>query len=237
MYSNDGSHKYIKNYPDPLKKITLIEKNNFFDYPEHVDIGRGSEEKGKMFIEGSKYVKNDIDVFWCTDMDEFCNSSVIKKVEDLFCNFQHINTIDMEHYAFWKDNNYIFCDYEKETMKFFPRITRHRPNNIYGHCSFNEQYPETYWIDDEKYYHFSYVGRDRVKFKLDFYCIGSEPLTDLYNHYFDNVWDTFDNSIESNEIYGYPNMHPNPDIHYGIKIFNGKFPEYLNIQKMMSKIT
>ena len=62
-FSTDGSHEFIRDYPDPQKKITLIEKTDLSDVARFC--GAGSVEKQKMFAVGSSYVQDDVDVFWC----------------------------------------------------------------------------------------------------------------------------------------------------------------------------
>src|SRR5210317_294454 len=76
-YSIDGSHEFIKDYPDPENKITLIEKTDLSDVTNFR--GDSSLEKRKMFAVGSSYVWDDIDSFWCFDLDEFFNESLINK--------------------------------------------------------------------------------------------------------------------------------------------------------------
>lgn len=61
-YSTDGSHDFIAWYPDPERKITLIEKRDLSDVTEYK--GHSYVGKQKMFAVGSQYVKSDMDVFW-----------------------------------------------------------------------------------------------------------------------------------------------------------------------------
>jgi hypothetical protein len=60
-FSIDGSHEFIKDYPDPDNKITLIEKKDLSDVINFR--GDGSIEKRKMFAVGSSYVWDDIESF------------------------------------------------------------------------------------------------------------------------------------------------------------------------------
>jgi len=105
-FSNDGGHEYIKNFPDPEKKITLIEKTNLKDVNRYH--GSGCIEKQQMFAVGSQYVKSDMDVFWCTDMDEFFKKSLIAKVENLFNTTGYIDIL-VPQLIFFKNENYVYA--------------------------------------------------------------------------------------------------------------------------------
>ena len=234
-FSKDGSHEYIQNFPDPEKKITLIEDKNI-NYYNTGYIGNGSPEKCQMFMKGSLLVKDDIDVFWCTDMDEFFNEGMIKEVEKVLEENENIMLIDSSHYTFWKNEKYIFCDKFSDVMRFFPRICRHKKGQIYGHCSLKDQYSPIVYIN-EKYYHFSCVGRNRMKYKFDFYSSHNEELKIHYKKYLDNQWDNFcDEKVKNEEIYNFPNMHPNPDVKKGIKRYVGNFPLYINLEEMIKML-
>lgn len=234
-FSTDGSHEFIQNYPDPENKITLIDKKNIENARGFT--GAGSVEKQKMFAIGSQYVNDDIDIFWCTDLDEFFHESFISKVEKIF-NYSDANSVDLEHYLFWKSFDYILCYPESNTRKMFARICRHKKGNIYGHCSLQDQFPPTVFLEDEKYYHFSWVGDSRVLSKLNHY---SEPPTgnpankESYEIYWQNIWQKFnpDNpAINTKILYGYPKMHPNSALKMGIKKFTGELPSYINYQEL-----
>lgn len=68
-------------------------------------------------------------------------------------------------------------------------------------------------------YHFSCVGEERMKFKLKY-------LPDK-GDYMNKIWNSI-NDIKDDKIYGYPNMHPNPEINFGVKKFTGKLPPYID---------
>ena len=234
-FSTDGSHEFIEEYPDPQKKITLIKKKNLGDIT--VFTGGGSIEKQKMFSVGSQYIRDDIDVFWCSDLDEFFNESFIGKVEKTFEN-PKVKTVDLEHYIFWKNFDHILCYPDTNTRKMFARVCRHKKGNLYGHCSLQDQFPETVFVDDEKYYHFSWLGDSRVLSKFGHY---SEPPTgnpahkQTYKRYWETIWKSFDPqsfSANSQGLHGYPDMHPNAAIDMGIRKFTGSLPPYINYQEL-----
>jgi len=220
-FSTDGSHEYIKEFPDPENKITLIEKTDIAALP--IAPGVSNVNKRRMFIHGSTYVKDDIDVFWCTDADEFFNTSLIGKTEGIFKAHADIDSIELNQYYFWKSPKFIACFDGHPTRKGPIRITRHRKGNIYGHCSLAFQYPSCFEIEDEMLYHFSCIGDNRMKIK--------SPQYPFKGNYWE-TWDNFDESKVGNGLYGYPYMHPNPTIHAGIARYDGDYPDYIDLDKI-----
>lgn len=237
-FSTDGCHEFIKDFPDPENKIILIEQRDITQVNDYR--GGGSIEKQKMFAVGSQYVRDDIDVFWCTDLDEFFHKSFIDRVEETFKGDPTINSIDLEHYLFWKNFDYILCSLEKDTRPMFSRVCRHKKGNIYGHCSIHEQFPKNVFLDDHKYYHFSWFGDDRVKSKFHHYSTpptGSPANKEMYEKYLTKIWNSFNpslvNNLKPNEIYNYPHMHPNSALSMGIKKYRGDLPDYINCEEML----
>ena len=163
--SKDGSIEYIKKYPDPENKITLLTD---FD-PDKITeyYGLSVVEKQKMFAYGSKYIKDDIDILWATDLDEFFTESTIEKIGNLYLNDQSLISVDQRHIGEFVYNQYNLFDFGQ---KFYikPRITRHFKGKIYGHCNF-DTYGKTIKFTDEYLYHFSFIGHDRCLHKLILY--------------------------------------------------------------------
>ena len=238
-YSTDGSHEYILNYPDPEKKIFLIEEKCLNKVKTF--LGHGSLQKQKMFSLGSKYVKNDIDVFWCTDMDEFFNSTLIKKVEDIFIEKKEINSIDLEHYVFWKDFNHIVADKNTNLMRLYSRIARHKPGNLYSHCAIQEQF-KCYYINsnEQAYFHFAWLGDTRVRLKLKNYStppFGNSYLKPIYENYIKEVWEKRKNiniSLNDTSLYMYPDIHPSPNLKKGVRRYDQAIPmpDYINYEEL-----
>ena len=169
-FSNDGSHEFIKEYPDPENKITLIEECDLSKVTEFC--GNSFIEKRKMFAVGSKHVRDDIDFFWCTDMDEFFNTSLIKAVEE---NIGDGQTALVPHIVFWKNEKWIGAKKDKsgklnegKTPITWTRIAKHVPGNMYGHCTLQFQF-QVKQIANELIYHFAFVGQERMKFKEKIY--------------------------------------------------------------------
>ena len=237
-FSTDGSHEFIKDYPDPDSKIILIEKTDLSDVTNFK--GDGSFQKRKMFAVGSSYVRDDIDSFWCFDLDEFFNKSLLEKVDDIFKKNLEVNSIEIDHYVFLKDHKTITVDEQSDRWNFFSRIARHKPGNIYGHCNISSQYCNSCKVEDESCYHFAWVGEARVKSKINHYTkppTGNSNNIPLYEKWTKNVWNKFEDfksKIKSDDIFGYPNMHPS--LPKGLKQYCGDYPEYINLNEMIKDL-
>lgn len=219
-FSEDGSHEYIKNFPDPEKKIILIEKRDLSEVKKYK--GASFTFKRKMFAVGSSFVRDDMDVFWCTDMDEFFRQSLIVKVEKVLKD-NRTNTIQMPHLIFFKNQNLVYSRQNGDIkIMLYCRIARHKKGNLYGHCSLQSQYPPHKVISDESIYHFAYVGRKRVESK----CAG----------FFDKRIKSFKETIDDSQVHGYPNMHPSPYMKLGVKRYKGDFPSYIDVERLMSDL-
>ena len=99
--STDGSIEFIENFPDPDYKIKLIKDlnekklNTITQYH-----GDSFIEKRKMFAIASYFIKDDIDILWATDLDEFFETELIYDVEELFNNDKVLQSIDLPHRIF-----------------------------------------------------------------------------------------------------------------------------------------
>jgi len=217
-FSDDGSHEFIKNYPDPENKITLIEKTDLDDVV--ATVGGSTIGKMKMFVYGSQFVRDDMDVFWCTDMDEFFNASLVKRVDDILTNHRAINIIKVEQYLFWKNRRFITCYPQRDRRRGPVRIARHVKGNVYGHCHLGKQFSPAFKERSEVLYHFGLVGDERVRFKAGYHGSRKE---------FWDIWDNFDESKVDDSFYGFPNMHFHPEVRMGIKRYYGDFPDYLDL--------
>jgi hypothetical protein len=221
--SSDGGREFILNFPDPQRKITYIHKTDLIDV--EMFEGQGFQEKCKMFAVGSSLVRNDIDVFWCTDMDEFFESKLIEKVESVF-NKSDVMTIVIPHIIYWWDERFVFARETGEDTHPFPfaRITRHIPGRIYGHCTLQQYTPVAMLNDGYLLYHFAFVGNKRIKFKSAIYS---------NNLWYRNVWQKFDpNTVPEDGVVG--NYHPGLNI--GVKRSKYTIPEYINIRELMDDL-
>ena len=225
-FSKDGGHEFIKNFPDPDNKITLIEKTDLSNIKQYH--GDGSVEKQQMFAEGSKYVRNDMDVFWCTDLDEFFDTDLIRKVEEVLEGDSTINTIDVAHRIFLKDGEHYFKSDEEHTW-LFPRIARHKKGNIYPHCTIS--YPKVHKLDTNyKIFHYAYIGIFRNMIKLGNYSKHNPYLRQIYTQWL-NKYKNCKNSEDIVKL-----GHPNPNLNWGVNIYNEKHPKYINMEKMLKEL-
>lgn len=219
--SNDGSLEYIESFNDPENKITLIKDFN----PDLITQYNGVSflEKQKMFAIASKYINNDIDIIWATDLDEFFNISLINTVNKLYKNDKYLISIDLPHCIFvYNEHNY----YDKSDFYIAPRITRHFPGKIYGHCNFGS-YGKTIRYTKEFLYHFAFVGYNRCFFKFK-----------LYNNKSFNwkKWlETYYNALTNNDKY-ISLIHPNPAFKLISKPFENNIPSYLDAKQMCKEL-
>ena len=221
-FSDDGSHEFIKNYPDPENKITLIEKTDLSDVTNYN--GYSSVEKRKMFAVGSSYVNDDIDFFWCTDMDEFFFPSMIDTVEEEYAKDDSLMVFNSKHYIYWKTPDILLVRNNTTTPEaytLFPRIVRHKKGTVYGHCNLGT-YGKQHFMNNEFIYHFAFIGDDRMKHKwYNCYYATRKHLADRYY----NSFKDFDvDSMEDSVLYGYPRMYPNPDMKGGVLRYNTELP-------------
>ena len=220
--SSDGSTEFIETYPDPDNKITLM-KN--FD-PSKINYYHGESfiEKQKMFAAASKFVLDDIDVVWATDLDEFFKTELIKEVEELYNKYPDLTSIDLPHRIFvYNQYNY----YKKSDFYIAPRITRHKKNFIYGHCDFH-MYGKTIKYTAHVLYHFAFVGFNRCLFKFD----------KIYNNRnFDHKkWlNIYLSALKKQQKY-IRLTHSNTHLGLISQPYNGEYPEYLNVENMCKEL-
>jgi len=224
--STDGTIEYIESFDDKYNKIKLIKD---FD-PNRVTNYNGVSfiEKQKMFAEASKYVNDDINLVWATDLDEFFDVELIENVEKLYNNDDKLISVDLPHKIFvYNQYNYL----NKDDFYIAPRITKHIKNKVYGHCNFNS-YGKTIKFDKFFLYHFAYIGFKRCSFKLlRCYKANMEFVTKWLENY--------KNALLENKI-KIKMSHPNPALSLNTEYYNGVFPSYLdvdNLCKSLNKLT
>lgn len=177
-----------------------------------------------MFACASKYIKDDSDIIWATDLDEFFHKSLIFKVEKLYKNYPNLQSIDIPHKIFVY-NQYNF--YDKTDFYIAPRITKHQKNFLYGHCDF-KKYGKTIKLQNEYLYHYAFVGYNRCKFKFE--CIYKNPK---FNH---KLWlNTYINSLNSNLKY-VKLQHSNTHLNLYSSKYKGQHPSYINIDEMCKEL-
>ena len=65
-------------------------------------------EKQKMFAAASIHVKDDTDVVWATDLDEFFETELINEIEVMYKNDSKLISIDLPHRIFVYNQYKIF---------------------------------------------------------------------------------------------------------------------------------
>mgnify|MGYP003135074757 CR=1 FL=1 len=225
-HSRDGSYEFLKNYPDPQNKITIIEKMNLDDV--EANNGGSRIQKQKMFRYASSLVRDDIDVFWCSDADEFCDTEFIDDVERVLIENPSVMSVDMRHNYFWRDKD-IILEHKHAPgvgMTLFPRVCRHEPGRVYPHCAIQNLGPK-HMIEDRKWYHFAWVGDKRTKAKF-----AHQPITqEAFDIWFRDVWKNLDTSDADST----PKGNPAPYIEggrLGYTKFSGKLPSYINVDQL-----
>ena len=219
--SEDGSIEFVENFVDKDNKITLIKNFNPLKIKKRFH-GRGSVEKQKMFAVASKYINEDIDVVWATDLDEFFEIELINEVENLYQNDKNLISIDLPHKLFAYNQ---FNVYNTNLFYIVPSITKHK-KKIYGHCDF-DKYGKTVKYPKRYLYHLGNVGYKRCYFKfVSFYK--NKDMTYWLNLYL--------KALNNNEKYvtlthqnkEYDNLHTIP--------YNGNYPDYLDIDILCDEL-
>ena len=215
-FSNDGSHEFIKEFYDPDKKITLIEKTDLSNikYKKAVSF----EKKSQMFTVGSWYVRDEIDYFWCTDMDEFFNTSLITSVEQ---NIGPKETAFVPHVVFFQNEHHIGSK-DGYTLIPFPytRVAKHTPGYIYGHCTLHTKFNPKQIQDI--IYHFAFVGKQRMKFKKELYK-SNDPIFDL--------------ELRDDEVINFSALNAEcVELYDQIVLNTYIFPDYIDINVLMSDL-
>lgn len=208
-FSNDGSHEFIKNYPDPENKITLIEETNLDSIQP---LGASNQIKQKMFSYGSQFIHDDIDVFWCTDIDEFFKKELIEEVETIFK--RSLNSIAVKFYNFYKTTDFLLSSNGQlstpQNDSSPVRIARHKPGNKYGHCNIGKEYKPVNLTTKNFIYHFPWVGEKRVREKFSYYK--DNPVTGFVSMKYIKEWEEFSeakfNALNKRGFYGNPFVGP-----------------------------
>ena len=224
--SNDGSIEYIKNFNDPENKIILLtdldQINNIKDYN-----GFSMVKKQKMSALASKYIKDDINIIWSMDVDEFFNKSLIVKAEEEFNKDDKLISIDCSWKTFIYSHHNLLNDGNRKLGYYPIRITKHFKGKIYGHCNWRT-YGKIKSLPNQWIYHFAYIGLKRCYNKLVLYNTKTTS-----KHLQDGWCKQYRNHLKNNDKY--VNL-----IHPGSKQstsnYNGPYPEETDIDKMINEL-
>jgi hypothetical protein len=233
--SNDWSLETLQDYPDPGEKITVLSSPDLTHIP--VIPGKELAAKRQMSVACSKLVRDDIDVVWTMDIDEFFDGPLMLEVENLLTENPDVQVVDIPQIIFWKNTNLILRTKDSETCPNELRVARHVPGRIYLHCNM-EQIGTIGKVTENCMYHFSWIDEERYRFKTGLHNQGNPDIKKHHEWYLKEVWKKVNTlQIKGDQIYGIPDMHPNPFLQgFGIQRFQWKLPGYINKERMMKQI-
>jgi len=167
--SVDGTVECIRSFPDPCRKIRLIQGK----WPEKCEM----QNAALSYVTGN-YV-------WLVDSDEIYKSEDIQKIKSLIATDPGITQVNFIPDNFWKGFDYLFvhpCFFEapahyRRLFKYVPgsRFTSHRPPTLVwpGSEKTTEQIKLVDGTTTRKMgvypYHYSYVFETQVQQKIELY--------------------------------------------------------------------
>lgn len=170
-HSIDNTVEMISSFPDPGKKIRLIQRDGF--WPE-------KDEMCNAYLEYSTG-----DYIWQVDVDEFYKSTDIIKVRDFLSNTPDIMRVDIKTVNFWhsfsavmQGATYIYgADEFRRIFRFKPgyRYLTHRPPTVVnqkGEIVSDRNIISAKDLSEKLgvyIYHYSYVFPMSVKEKSEYY--------------------------------------------------------------------
>ena len=172
-HSQDGTIDIIKHFPDPDKKILLIQKD--------------WQDKNEMCYEYSRHITGDI--LWHIDVDEFVDPAHIPFIKSFFKEEPAYDTIALPQLVFWGDTetimgakhnpsedwSWIWPDIERIFRVKKGQYIQHIPVRGYynpqtGAVTPCKIYPADRFLKNKIYsYHFSYVLPSSVRTKMKYY--------------------------------------------------------------------
>ncbi len=201
--STDDTIEVLRNIPDPLNKIKIIESNGFWN---------GKTEMCNAWAEIATG-----DYIWQIDSDEFYHQSDIIKMKNIletekpdavyfnayhfFGGFEHC--IDERSYPEWASGPW-FRLFRNEPGN--SRWISHEPpvyscgSTICNQAHLLDQHFTK--SQDIKMYHYSYVTYEQIEFKSDFFR----------NQYYKEAWESFKNNKDfkpfNSTVYKFEGEHP-----------------------------
>lgn len=170
-HSIDNTVRIIREFPDPERKIKLIQRDGF--WPEKDDMSNAY-----MACCTSDYI-------WQVDVDEFYKTEDIEKVRSFLTDHPDVTRIDLQTVNFWKGfkavmqgASYCFgADQFRRVFRFRPgyRFLTHRPPTVIDAAG--RVCGDTKVVSAEEMvqrfqifvYHYSYVFTHGVETKADYY--------------------------------------------------------------------
>ncbi len=227
-HSLDDTVKIIKEFPDPLNKIKLIQREGF--WPE-------KDEMSNAYMERCTG-----DFIWQIDVDEFYHPEDIEKVRAFLSENPDVTRVELQTINFWhgfkavmQGASYCFgADKFRRIFKFKPgyRFVTHRPPTVVdrdGNTCCDRKVVSADEISKtlQVYmYHYSYVFEEGVKSKADYYSrMGWGGGCEKGAKWADNEWSHLINPLRIHLIDFPPSW---------IVPFEGEHPEV--IHKMLQEI-
>jgi len=233
--SKDGTVEFLRQFPDPARKIRLIQ-------------GRWPE-KCEMQNEALRYVTGDY--VWLIDSDEVYKREHLEKIKEILLQDPSITQVNFIFDNFWKGLSYLFV-----SEKFFEpachcrRVFRYKPGAVFtSHRPPTLQWPGSTQTTEQMRlldghttrrmgiipFHYSYVTKEQVRQKIELYRrygwgqMWNLNLEDWYEQCFLKWTPANRREIESRwPVWtGDPNSHTEP--------FIGTHPEVMNDFLLKSK--
>jgi len=152
--SKDGTVEKILNFPDPERKIILIQKPSAW---------KDKAEMKNMLI---KLATGNI--LWQVDVDEMYLAEDIKRIRKIFKDNPNIDIVSFQAYHFWKDTSHIVIGDKWD--RYEPRVWRRKGDLEYKYHNYphrdgkpytSENFAE-YKINKRIRFHYGYVRNKKV---------------------------------------------------------------------------
>jgi len=213
--STDGTLEFIRNFPDPEKKIKIFTKEGYWDGKLEMCNAYASAATG--------------DYVWQLDSDEFYKKRDMKRIINYLNNNQDIESVHFYANHFWGGWDYC-CDENSGRnwanqipwMRIFknekgsswkshaPPIYQNSSGTVMGSKILDRDTTLGFGI---KLYHYGYVVRSQVEFKQQYYNGGRDSQLI-------NLWDEWQKNKETpliNNDISSPFIDRHPDIIVDLK--------------------
>lgn len=166
-HSRDETVAAIKNFPDPERKIKLIQKQGFWSEKLEMSQAYGQVAKG--------------DYLWQVDVDEFYHAKEVRFLQNYLCQHPEIEAVALNWYAFYHGfNSYVRGGKEGINGEEVWRIFRwkpgyqwvdHRPPTVINQTGLDTREIGHLrgWQHRVRIYHYSYVFPAQVEWKIVYY--------------------------------------------------------------------
>lgn len=225
--STDGTNHILNNFPDPEKKITVINQN--------------ANEKTELCKAYMAHVKPETTHLWCIDSDEIFKPMDILNVIEFLRN-EDPAAVGFRSNTFYGGFKHIIGGFEKEHS--FKRLLKYVPG-----CEYIEHRPPTLGVNGKeiegKYvggqeleertgvtmYHYSYVFERQVREKIEYYENAVISKGNCIPNYVNEVWIPWSKAQDREGIEkkwnGVHEFMPNVRGAAKTEVFGGEHPEII----------